>query len=179
MSKPKVFIGVGHGGIDSGAVGCNGVEKEKCLIVATEIKRILNENGIRCKRSRKSNKIHDTVREEVVECNEYNPVCTVEIHFNASASHTGHGYEMWVTSTRGKVLATYLMNKMKGFNITNRGIKQTNSLYYLNHTNAPAVLVECAFIDNELDKEACTEAGCKNIASRISRGIIEYIEKEM
>lgn len=178
MRKPKVFIGVGHGGVDTGAVGCNGIERDINLIIATELKRILNENGVRAKRSRASNKVHDTVQEEVEECNKYSPDVTVEIHMNASATHKGFGFEEWVFSDEGFHIASCIMMYINNLPIYSRGIKYSRALYYTKNTKAPAVLIEGAFVDNYKDAYWCGKDGCKKLAEAYAKGIIKYLKEE-
>ena len=40
---------------------------------------------------------------------------------------------------------------MSKLGFTKRGVKTTNSLYFLNHTKAPAILVETCFVDDKDD----------------------------
>lgn len=178
MSKPKVFIGVGHGGVDTGAVGCNGIERDVNLVIATELKKILNDNGIRAKRSRKSNKVQDTVQQEVEECNAYKPDVTVEIHMNASASHKADGFECWIVTDAGERLAASIYRHVTKLPIHGRGIRETTSFYYLNNTKAPAVLLEGAFIDNKKDKVWFTPSGIRKLARAYANGIIDYLKEE-
>lgn len=177
MAKPKVFIGVGHGGRDPGAVKGNKVERDTNLIIATEMKRVLNNNGIRAKRSRKSNDVEDSVQSEVIECNEYDPDITIEVHMNAGG---GKGFEVWYTSERGKVLADVLVKRVKqNPKITNRGAKHSDWLYYLNHTKCPAVLCEGGFIDSPkgCDDWMFKEAGAKLLGVMYAESVIEYFKK--
>ena len=78
----KVFIGVGHGGSDPGAVA-NGVkEKDLNLSIALACKDMLEKHGVSVKMSRASDE-NDTLSEEIKECNAYAPDLAVEIHNNA------------------------------------------------------------------------------------------------
>lgn len=178
MRHPKVFIGVGHGGKDVGATGCNGVERDINLIIATELKRILNERGVKAKRSRKSNKVQDTVQQEVQECNAYKPTIAVEIHMNASASHKAEGFECYVISTEARILATEIKDCIDSIDIVNRGVKNGGGLYFLRNTSAPAVLLEGAFVDNNADKKWCTKAGAKKLARKYADGICRFLKSQ-
>ena len=178
MSKPKVFIGVGHGGKDPGAVGCNGTEKEMALWVATECKRVLNGNGVRAKRSRKSNHIEDPVTDEVKECNEYNPDLTVELHFNASTLHQGYGWEAYYVSEKGKEIGEFIVKEINEYTDLNvRGLKKYG-FYYLTKTKCPALLIESAFVDNTKDKFWCTKEGCEYLGRLYAGAIINYFKNK-
>ena len=69
----KVFIGVGHGGIDSGAVANGLKEKDMTLTIANGCREYLESNGVSVKMSRYRDE-NDDVSEEVRECNAYNPI---------------------------------------------------------------------------------------------------------
>lgn len=78
----KVFIGVGHGGSDPGAVA-NGVkEKDLNLDIAKACRDELKKNGVKVKMSRTKDE-GDPVSEEIKECNAYAPDLAVDIHNNA------------------------------------------------------------------------------------------------
>ena len=70
MSK-KVFIGVGHGGTDSGAVKYI-VEKEYTLKTAFELSEILSKYGVDFKLSRTQD-IDTDMDSKVAMCNKYAP----------------------------------------------------------------------------------------------------------
>lgn len=63
----KVFIGVGHGGIDSGAVGYL-VEKEVNLVEALACRDFLEAHGVEVLMSRTTDE-NDPVTDEINECN--------------------------------------------------------------------------------------------------------------
>jgi N-acetylmuramoyl-L-alanine amidase len=57
-----------------------------------------------------------------------------------------------------------------------RGIKETESLYVLKHTTAPAVLIEMGFIDKSSSSETFKdELTLRKIGALIARGIHEYL----
>lgn len=76
----KVFIGVGHGGKDSGAVGRGGAkEKDLNLSIARACGAALERSGVGVQLSRTRDEA-DPVAEEVRECNSYAPDLAVDIH---------------------------------------------------------------------------------------------------
>lgn len=77
----KVYLGVGHGGKDSGAVGYL-VEKDVNLQMALACKEYLEANGVEVKISRTSD-IDKELKERIKECNEYDPELAVDVHNNA------------------------------------------------------------------------------------------------
>ena len=98
----------------------------------------------------------------------------VQVHFNAGG---GTGTETLYKSTTGKKYAEQV-TKSLGKLYKQRGAKLRNDLYWLNKTNAPAILIEVCFVDSKVD----TDLYNKNIdytAKLIAEGIIgqEIVEK--
>ena len=108
MSK-KVFIGVGHGGTDSGAVKYF-VEKEYTLITAFAVAEYLSEYGIDYKMSRTQD-IDTEMNSKVAMCNKYNPDLVVDIHFNAGG---GHGFEVYYSRVGGLVIMVMIILLLSG-----------------------------------------------------------------
>ena len=86
----------------------------------------------------------------VAKCNAHTVDLDISIHLNAGG---GTGCEVYYTSSKGKTYAgkvsAAVANALK---IKNRGAKERDNLYVLNHTTAPAILVECCFVDSKTDK---------------------------
>ncbi len=82
----------------------------------------------------------------------------ISIHFNsgrndkAGDGRTG-GTEVLLTQNAGDKgdIAKRICNQMSKLGFTNRGVKVTSNLYFLNHTKAPAILVEVCFVDDRDD----------------------------
>ena len=87
MSK-KVFIGVGHGGSDPGAVSYI-KEANANLTMAFACKEVLEANGVQVKMSRTKDE-NDPVAQEVKEANASGADLAVSIHTNAGG---GDGWE--------------------------------------------------------------------------------------
>ena len=154
MAK-KVFIGVGHGGSDYGAIANNLNEKGLNLAIAKACEQELTRHGISVKMSRRKDE-NDPVSEEVKECNSFNPDLAVDIHNNAGG---GDGAEVYYHHGGGKgtVLAGNILIEIVKIGQNSRGAKtrknKSGKDYYafIRDTTAPAVIVECAFIDNAKD----------------------------
>ena len=78
----KVFIGVGHGGSDPGAVANGFHESNLNLSIALACQDELARHGVLTKISRTKDE-NDPLSEEIKECNAYDPDLAVEIHNNA------------------------------------------------------------------------------------------------
>ncbi len=80
----KVFLGVGHGGNDSGASKYL-VEKDVNLVMAKACRDYLEYNGVQVLMSRTKDE-NDPITDEIKECNAFNPDLAVDIHNSATRS---------------------------------------------------------------------------------------------
>ena len=173
----KVFIGVGHGGSDPGAVANNVKEKDLNLSIALACRDMLERHGVSVKMSRTKDE-NDPIGDEVKECNTYAPDLAVDIHNNAGG---GDGGEVFYSHLggKGKTLAENILAEMVNIGQNSRGIKtRVNSQgrdYYafIRNTSCPSVIVECAFVDNATDlKILATESQRKTMGEAIAKGIL-------
>lgn len=178
MSK-KVFLGVGHGGQDPGAVKYV-VEKDVNLTMALACKEYLEKNGVIVGMSRTKDE-NDALTEVIKECNAFNPDLAVDIHNNAGG---GDGFEAYhsISGGIGKTLAQNLEAEIKAIGQNSRGVKiRKNSAgkdYYgfIRQIKAPAVLVEGVFVDNATDvKIADTIEEQKAFGYAYARGILKTL----
>lgn len=120
----------------------------------------------------------DVLKKIVAKCNAHSADLDVSIHFNAGAGDSrGNrktaGTEVLVYSSTGKAreYAQKVLESISSLGFKNRGIKTSKSLYVLNHTKAPAMLVECCFVDDRDDvklyrAEAMADAIVSGITGR-------------
>ena len=152
---PKVFLGVGHGGTDSGAIGNGFKEKDLNLSIALACNEILINHGVTVLMSRTTDE-NDTITNEIAECNNFKPDLAIDIHNNAGG---GDGAECFYhhLGGKGKTLAENILTEIVKIGQNSRGAKtRVNSSgrdYYafIRETTAPAIIVECAFLDNSTD----------------------------
>ena len=184
----KVFIGVGHGGKDPGAVANNFKEKDLNLDVADAVFDTLERHGVYAMLSRIGDE-SDTLADRVKECNEYSPDLAVDIHHNAGG---GDGAEVFYHYKGGvsKTLAENLLSEIVKIGQNSRGAKIKKGSdgrdYYgfIRETKAPAVIVECAFLDNKSDVQIVdTLPERQAMGKAIAKGILKtlgiaYYEKE-
>lgn len=91
------------------------------------------------------------------------------IHLNAG---DGRGTEVLYQSTKGKEIAERISAKIATLGFTNRGAKSnTRSLYELKQTNAVANIIECFFLDSQVDIDLYSKVGVDAIAKAIAEGI--------
>ena len=176
----KVFIGVGHGGSDPGAVA-NGVkEKDLNLSIALACRDELKRHGVEVKLSRAKDE-NDTLSEEINECNAFAPDLAVDIHNNAGG---GDGAEVFHHhgGGKGKTLAENILAEIVKVGQNSRGAKvrknsQGKDYYgFIRETSCPAVIVECAFVDNASDlKILATESDRQKVGQAIGKGILKTL----
>lgn len=195
MAK-KIFLGVGHGGKDSGAVGNGFKEKDLNLTIAKECAITLQRHGVTVLMSRTKDE-NDTLNEEIKECNAFAPDLAIDIHNNAGGGDGAEAYYHFGGGT-GKTLAENVVNEIAkiGQNLRIGDSKKPDGLktrknangrdYYgfIRETKAPAIIVECAFIDNKKDIAIIdTAAEQKKFGVAIAKGILKtlgiaYIEEK-
>ena len=150
----KVFIGVGHGGDDPGAVGYL-VEKEVNLVEALACRDFLQAHGVEVAMSRTTDE-NDPVTAEIEKCNAFEPDLSIDIHNNSGG---GKGFEVYYHYKGGlsQTLAENIEAEVKAIGQTSRGCKtRINSSghdYYafIRETICPAVICEGCFVDNAED----------------------------
>lgn len=183
----KVFLGVGHGGSDPGAVANGFKEKGLNLPIALSCRDVLERHGVNVLMSRTKDE-NDDLTEEIRECNAYDPDLCVDIHNNAGG---GDGAEAFYYSGGGKSkeLAQNILANIILIGQNSRGIKTKLNSYgtdyygFIRETKAPAVIVECAFVDNKKDLQIIdTAEEQKAMGVAIAKGIlltlgIEYVEE--
>ena len=176
----KVFIGVGHGGGDPGAVANNTKEKDLNLSIALACRDVLVKHGVSVKMSRTKDE-NDALTEEIKECNAFSPDFAVDIHCNAGG---GKGAEVFHHhgGGKGKILAENILSEIVKVGQNSRGAKiRKNSSgkdYYgfIRETSCPAVIIECAFVDNATDlKILATESQRKSMGEAIAKGILRTL----
>lgn len=179
MAK-KVFIGVGHGGSDSGAVANGLKEKNLNLAIALACRDELARHGVTVGMSRTKDEA-DSLADEIKECNAFAPDYAVEIHNNAGG---GDGVEIYhhYGGGKGKSLAQNILNEIVAMGQNSRGLKtkkndQGKDYYgWIRQTKAPACLVECAFVDNKKDVAIIdTAAEQRLFGIAIAKGILKTL----
>ena len=179
MSK-KVFISAGPGGSDSGAVGNGFKEKDLNLSIAMACGNYLKSKGVEVQMSRVKDE-DDDLNQEARESNAFGPDLTVSIHNNAGG---GDGVEAWysIVGGLGKTCAENILAEVVKIGQNSRGAKTRKGSngrdYYgfIRQTKAPAVIVECAFVDNATDIQIIdTEPERVAMGEAIAKGILKTL----
>lgn len=170
----KICINGGHCPTrDSGAIGSRITEAEYTARMMASVADYLTKAGCTVL----------TVQEKDLSAicraaNEWGSDLFVSIHCNA-ANKRARGTETFshYGSAKGKHLAACIQKQLIGaIDTIDRGTKEAG-FYVLKHTNAPAALVEIAFIDNRDDETLLLEHQ-DDIARAIARGVTDYSTKK-
>ena len=174
----NVFLNPGHapnGNPDPGACGWGLRECDGAKSVADLVADYLTAAGVKVVGTLQSDKLYEIVAAS----NRSDADVFISIHCNAF-SGTAHGTETWhyYGSGAGAKLARCIQNQIvDALGTMDRGVKGAkpgvNGLYVLNNTDAVAVLVELAFIDNESDAALLRERQ-DDFARAIARGVTDY-----
>lgn len=179
MSK-KVFLGVGHGGKDGGAVFGGLLEKDINLNMALACRDELERHCVQVLLSRTKDE-DDILSDEIKECNQFKPTLAVDIHNNAGG---GKGFEAFYQSKNGTSLqlARSIEREIGALGQRSRGCKVklntsgTDWFGFVRECKCPAILVESAFIDST-DRFLIDELSeQKNFGIAIAKGILSELD---
>jgi len=159
----KVTVHAGHN--PSGKIACGASdlldESTEARYITRKVIKLLKKNGIKAVNCTVNNGTSqsDVLRRICLKCNNITDAdMHISIHFNsgrndkAGDGRTG-GTEVLLTQNAGDKgdIAKRICNQMAKLGFTNRGVKVTSGLYFLNHTKAPAILIEVCFVDDRDD----------------------------
>jgi len=156
---PRIAVYAGHGGSDPGAVSGGLREKDLNLAVSNAVTGILRGWGYTVINNRTTD-VDRSITRDANLANENRVDAVVEIHFNSNSGTPGTGTEAFVSIRnigRSRALASAMLDRIAALGFVNRGVKtQLNAqgqdaFGILRLTNVPAVLLECAFINNPAD----------------------------
>ena len=116
----------------------------------------------------------DVLKRIVAACNSHDVDLDVSIHFNAGAQGqldgktTGTEVLVYGKASPAVPWAQQIADSIAALGYRNRGVKERPGLYVLKHTKAPALLVECCFVD---DPEDVSLYSADRMAAAIVAGI--------
>ncbi len=187
----RVVIDPGHAGrnIDPGAVNkTTGLqEADISLSVSRLVEKYLLAVGYEVKLTRTDFEQVETddLSYRTTLANDWGADIFISLHCNSATNQKAKGYEVWTSpgNTLGDKLATCIYEQIAaefsdwaGRTDYSDGDPDKESRFYvLIHTDAPACLVEMAFISN--DEEACLLADTawqERYARAIARGVTDY-----
>ena len=186
--RPIVVIDPGHGGVDSGAVFENIMEKDITLDISLHIRDLLQKKDIPFVLTRESDidlggeltkgrhKRDLLARRQIINQGKI----AVSIHVNTIDDHREEGAVVFYAegSKEGEKLATSILNELGKIQKLNyhQPIPRSN-LFLLRTSTPPMVLVELGFISNKEDRVKLLNSDFrKKCAQAIVQGIQVYLE---
>ena len=202
IPKPAVVIDAGHGGIDGGTVGLDGLlEKDPALSISFMVRDLLEAAGVEVAMTRTSD-VTMSIAERVDFANAEPRRALVSIHLNsgppgARGTETLFSYPKSmkaqqalrhevgapngakISDTRGDMLALAVQESVCAeVKSRDRGTRNRPNLGVTRRVNCPSVLVETGFVtDAEENRKLGTEAYQKRLAKGIANGILLYLQE--
>lgn len=173
MAK-KVYIGIGHGGSDPGAMANRLKEKDLNLAIGKACYNYLKSRGVDVKISRTTD-VDVTVDAKAAAANAFGADLAMDIHCNAGG---GNGAEVYYSiNGSGKSLGNNILTAVKAIGQNSRGVKtkvENGKDYFcvIRQTKMPAVLVECAFMDSSDVQIVNTATKQKAMGEAIAKGVL-------
>lgn len=176
----KINVHAGHnpdGKIACGAVGLIKESTQARKVVSEVIKQLkaAGHTAYSCTCNNGTSQ-SDVLNKIVTKCNAHSVDLNASIHFNSGASDkkgngetTGVEVLIYSNDSEAKKAAERIAKNISSMGFKNRGVKVRPDLFVLKHTKAPALLVECCFVDDKDDVELYN---AEKMARAIVRGII-------
>lgn len=185
--KMVINVHAGHNPDGKAACGAIGYIKEstEARRVKDEVIRMLREMGhtvydCTCDNGTGTS---DVLKKIVDKCNAHDVDVDISIHFNSAANlpedgkTTGTEILLYSGYSRAGEMAVAVSEAIEALGFKNRGIKFRPDLYFLKKTKAPAMLIECCFVNDKDDTKLYDHY---KMAKAIVKGITgtEYVEEE-
>ena len=182
-----IYIDIGHGGNDPGAMYKNILEKDINLEIGKKIEQNLLKKGAIVYLTRYgdydlsvtntiNNKRSDLSRRGNL-INKSGCDLFISIHLNAEETGVWRGAQVFYNSklVKNKKIAETIQKYFKKNLNSDRKAKVDNSLYLLKRIDRPGVLLELGFLSNSNDRYLLKQENYQNkIADTIMNAIIHY-----
>lgn len=190
VNHKVIALDAGHGGKDPGKVAQDGTEEKGInLEITKKLQAFLEEGGAVVINTRVSdnavgeNKRMDLKnRVEITKANKADML--VSIHQNSYPQDSVKGAQVFYNknSEASKQLAYSIQKRLKDVaDSKNDRVAKANANYYiLKQVDVPAVIVECGFLSNSVEKQKLTSSEYQEkIAWAIYMGILEYYGEDI
>ncbi len=173
-----IVLDPGHGGGDCGAIRENITEKEITLDISKRVQEILEKQGYTVYMTRNDDSTV-SLQERVEFSENLKPDIFVSIHVNSSEKPAINGLETHYYRQESLSLAqTVHSSLISNIKANNRGLFKSK-FYVINHTTAPAILVEIGFLSNTEERAELTGEKRKKVTAKaIAEGVINYFKDE-
>ncbi len=176
IKDKMIILDPGHGGNDTGALRGSVLEKDLTLQIAEKVRECLREKGLTKIVMTRTADTTLTLDDRVQTANSHNADIFVSIHINASVKSEIKGLETHYYTENGYEVAKIIHQELiDNVDAMDRGLFKSK-FYVINHTEAPAVLLELGFISNDSERNALlSEQRQMDSAQAIADGIVKYL----
>lgn len=194
LSKIRIVLDAGHGGVDGGVSGTISKVKESeiNLKVVKKLEKLFYSAGFDVVLTRssdgglygvatKNRKRKDMQkRKEIIE--KSNPNLVISVHMNKFSSSARRGAQVFYKNgdPNGETLANLIQDSFNKMESSKREFSPLVGDYYvLNCSDIPSVICECGFLSNpEEESLLITDEYQEKIAEAIFDGVTQYLSKE-
>lgn len=196
VANQVIVIDPGHGGIDPGALGYNGVkEKELVLQIAKRLDRLFKQAGAKVIMTRESDKdlstsaagsLLERKREDLANrvelANKNKASLYLSIHVNAFPSARWRGAQTFYQRGQddSKMLAEAIQSELIRILGNTRRAAKAENFFTTRNTKMAAVIIEVGFISNPAEAELLSEAAYqRKLAYAIYSGVVKYYKDQI
>jgi len=180
-----ICVDPGHGGRDPGAVNNDVIESDIVMDISNYLNTALNSLGSKTVMTRNDNydlstesdpnKKRADLKKRVELVNKSKCDVLVSIHLNSISSSKWSGAQTFYFNRKSKKLAQSIQESLIKRLETDRKVSKIKSIYLLNESDIPSVLVEVGFISNTKERKLLESKEYQiKIAHAIVYGLIEY-----
>ncbi len=190
-----IALDPGHGGVDPGALGPQGVhEKDIVLAIALKLRELLESCGATVIMTREidtdlsdanlghqySRRKRQDLSRRVALINASRAALLVSVHLNSMAARRWYGAQVFFTpeSSESTRLAVILQESLRETLQNTNRVAAAGDYYILEKTTCPAVIVEAGFISNPEEARLLqSEHYQARVALAIYRGVVRFMAR--
>ncbi|WP_346939375.1 N-acetylmuramoyl-L-alanine amidase [uncultured Clostridium sp.] len=177
----KITLDPGHGGSDPGGVYGDLIEKDIALTIAIECEKELLRHGIEVQMTRDTDKYLGLSQRTTMANNNMSDYF-ISIHCNIGGGDRGeivysiyNGKGLELTNKISNEIMNIGQTQVKTYNMMNKSGR--DYLPLIRDTVMDAIIIKCAFIDNEEDnKIVSTIENQKKFGKAIAKGILSQLD---
>ncbi|WP_346916880.1 N-acetylmuramoyl-L-alanine amidase [Clostridium sp.] len=177
----KITLDPGHGGSDPGGVYGDLIEKDIALTIAIECEKELLRHGIEVQMTRDTDKYLGLSQRTTMANNNMSDYF-ISIHCNVGGGDRGeivysiyNGKGLELTNKISSEIMNIGQTQVKTYNMMNKSGR--DYLPLIRDTVMDAIIIKCAFIDNEEDnKIISTIENQKKFGKAIAKGIVSQLD---
>ena len=174
----RIILDAGHGGKDTGAIKGDINEKDVTLQIVNSLRDELRARGFKNVYLTRDDDTYLTLAERVDFISSHYGEAFVSIHLNSSVKPEVRGFEIHYYTDGGYELAQVIHSELvSNLSDYDRGLFKSK-FYVINHTIAPAILIEVGFLSNEDErKELLTPERQNATVKAVADGLIRYFQE--